>query len=140
MKKKTNKDQQENYLERKPKRHEAIAWAKDEKGIVHWISKIPAFSTGWHRNFFTSQRLRTFTLTKWEVLSGQSWMVRKTSSPLAKKWRSSSERKPIHCTKDWQNSFRYLTVIILLPGIRNMCACIKLNTFVGTLELLWGLY
>ena len=34
MKKKTNKDQQENYLERKPKRHEAIAWAKDEKGIV----------------------------------------------------------------------------------------------------------
>ena len=30
MKKKTNKDQQENYLERKPKRHEAIAWAKDE--------------------------------------------------------------------------------------------------------------
>ena len=37
MKKKTNKDQQENYLERKPKRHEAIAWAKDEKGIVTHI-------------------------------------------------------------------------------------------------------
>ena len=125
MKKKTNKDQQENYLERKPKRHEAIAWAKDEKGIV----TLDIEKTGWHRNFSTSQRLRTFTLTKWEVLSGQSWMVRKTSSPLAKKWRSSSERKPIHCTKDWQNSFRYLTVIILLPGIRNMCACIKLNTF-----------
>lgn len=102
---------------------------RTKKESLHWISKIPAFSTGWHRNFSTSQRLRTFTLTKWEVLSGQSWMVRKTSSPLAKKWRSSSERKPIHCMKDWQNSFRYLTVIILLPGIRNTCACIKLNTF-----------
>ena len=35
MKKKTNKDQQENYLERKPKRHEAIAWAKDKPKVTH---------------------------------------------------------------------------------------------------------
>ena len=139
MKKKTNKDQQENYLERKPKRHEAIAWAKDEKGIVTLDIENTGFFNRLAQKFFHKPKVTHIHLDEmgsfvWPIMDG------KTSSPLAKKWRSSSERKPIHCTKDWQNSFRYLTVIILLPGIRNMCACIKLNTFVGTLELLWGLY
>ena len=139
MKKKTNKDQQENYLERKPKRHEAIAWAKDEKGIVTLDIENTGFFNRLAQKFFHKPKVTHIHLDEmgsfvWPIMDGEKDII------AIGKWRSSSERKPIHCTKDWQNSFRYLTVIILLPGIRNMCACIKLNTFAGTLELLWGLY
>ena len=77
MKKKTNKDQQENYLERKPKRHEAIAWAKDEKGIVTLDIENTGFLKRLAQKFFHKPKVTHMHLD--ETVEGPKSQLKKTT-------------------------------------------------------------
>ena len=80
MKKKTNKDQQENYLERKPKRHEAIAWAKDEKGIVTLDIENTGFFNRLAQKFFHKPKVTHIHLDEmgsfvWPIMDGEKDII-----------------------------------------------------------------
>ena len=80
MKKKTNKDQQENYLERKPKRHEVIAWAKDEKGIVTLDIENTGFFNRLAQKFFHKPKVTHIHLDEmgsfvWPIMDGEKDII-----------------------------------------------------------------
>ena len=80
MKKKTNKDQQENYLERKQKRHEAITWAKDEKGIVTLDIENTGFFNRLAQKFFHKPKVTHIHLDEmgsfvWPIMDGEKDII-----------------------------------------------------------------